>query len=363
MALIAVVALSALLLGEVAGRLRRRGDPFAPLPESEVDPYRGNPYVVQFRPFVYSHIPRCRYTQVGKSYHVGYAINARGFRGPEIPPLPDPASKRLIVIGDSVVEGHGVAWDDALPSLLARRMRQSGWDVVGCGVLGASPLYYACNADRYLALHPDALLIVANDNDLPGDRALEASYSELPWLDPARLIPGLHSSLYDGLIRRSRVASRLDRLARSATHRFPCSDLERLIANHGARSRAKARTTAHSPVPLPFDEQMRMTEGYLDALLDRSRNASAQLLMAYVSLRKVAPSGAWGRKRQALMQDAGFARWAASRQVPYLSLSGPATERLRSDPEALTLPKDGHPSTLGHAWIASIVEPWLLRQL
>ena len=176
--------------GEIMIRVCRTPHAFPPLPApSTIDPYQTNPYVVRFRPFLYSHIPHARYTQARSYYQVDYRINARGYRGAEIP-AKQAGRPRLLVLGDSVTEGHGCAEAESYPSLLQQRLADAGWEVINAGVQGASPLYYAANLPRYLALQPDAVLLTIFENDVYGDRMLESSYFDLGWLDDTSTLLG-----------------------------------------------------------------------------------------------------------------------------------------------------------------------------
>src|SRR5215468_4839346 len=49
-------------------------------------------------------------------------VNHLGLRGPEVESRPRPGVHRVLVLGDSVVFGAGVAEDEALPAVLGRRL-------------------------------------------------------------------------------------------------------------------------------------------------------------------------------------------------------------------------------------------------
>jgi hypothetical protein len=90
---------------------------------------------------------------------------------------------RLLVIGDSIVEGHGVGLDGIFTQILGDNLSEFGWEVINAGVTGASPIYYAANVPRYLSLQPDAALIVIFENDLTEDRLVESRFFSLPLID------------------------------------------------------------------------------------------------------------------------------------------------------------------------------------
>src|SRR5215831_8555727 len=155
----------------------------APPAPRQIDPYQPNPYFFFARPYLQIYVPGSTFEAARSSYRVTYHINRQGFRGPEIAGRETVRLKRLLAIGDSLVEGHGVEFDQTFAELLGQHVRDSGWEVVNAGVAGASPIYYASNVPRYLSLEPDAALIVIFENDLTDDRAQEARFFSLPLLD------------------------------------------------------------------------------------------------------------------------------------------------------------------------------------
>src|SRR5262245_41975907 len=48
-------------------------------------------------------------------------VNALGLRGPDVSATPAAGVTRVLVIGDSIVFGHGLPIDQALPAVLAQR--------------------------------------------------------------------------------------------------------------------------------------------------------------------------------------------------------------------------------------------------
>jgi lysophospholipase L1-like esterase len=96
-------------------------------------------------------------------------VNRMGLRGPEVDPRPLPGVHRVLVLGDSVVFGQGVAEDEALPAELERRL-----DAVKAGAYevlnGAVPGYDAVAEARFLeasglALDPESVVVGTSLND------------------------------------------------------------------------------------------------------------------------------------------------------------------------------------------------------
>lgn len=113
--------------------------------------------------------PGARATYLGKDIEVG----AHGLRNGEVV-MPKPADVfRILVIGDSVPFGWGVAEDEAFPRLVERALAGAmpagkRCEVVNCGVPGFGlPEAYVQLRDQGLAWDPDLVLhcVIANDVD------------------------------------------------------------------------------------------------------------------------------------------------------------------------------------------------------
>lgn len=102
-----------------------------------------------------------------------YPLNSRGFRGPEFELEKAPGVRRVVVIGDSFVEGDGITDEtQTLPRQLQRelerRQPQTRLEVINLGIAGnnlASHVTAAEEAARLL--QPDALVVCLTlNNDL-----------------------------------------------------------------------------------------------------------------------------------------------------------------------------------------------------
>lgn len=361
---IAMPLLVFLILGEIAMRflLKPQMVPASP-PPGKVDPYRPNPYIVQTRPYFYFHIPKAIYTQARAGYQVRYAVNARGFRGPEPAVSKKNGGRRLVVIGDSVAEGHGNDFEKAFPYLLNEHLRSAGWEVVNAGVQGASPIYYAANAERYLALQPDAVLVLLYENDLREDRVRETIYFKLPYLDDADSIlqPSLQRSLPW-----SHLSLALTRLRRN----FLLSPLERIIAGNKKRTE---KTKEYQPAskadpflisPASLDECWNASQTYLDYLADVLQRHGVQVLAANLSIHAARPGSSTERHAYARAVDERASAWAQKNKLPFLSLLPVIRQAFQEETAAEVMIRgDGHPTGETHARIEAALRPWLLRHL
>ena len=83
-------------------------------------------------------------------------------------PLPAiSAPKTLVIVGDSLTEGYGVAQEQAYPSLLEKKLKDAGkdWKVVNSGVSGSTSASGPGRVEWALKGKPDALLLALGAND------------------------------------------------------------------------------------------------------------------------------------------------------------------------------------------------------
>lgn len=91
--------------------------------------------------------------------------NRLGLRGPETTPRPTSGVRRLLVVGDSIAYGLGVAPEETLAARLERRLG-AGWEVLNAGVPGWSILQEAAwFVERGVALEPAGVVLVVCLND------------------------------------------------------------------------------------------------------------------------------------------------------------------------------------------------------
>ncbi len=97
-------------------------------------------------------------------------LNMYGFRGPDFRVDPDPARRRILVVGDSVVEGEGVGDDETITAEWSRILAREGTpaEVVNLGVVAASlPHLWILTRDAVNLLHPADVVVSLYCNDLP----------------------------------------------------------------------------------------------------------------------------------------------------------------------------------------------------
>lgn len=352
LAILLVAGLAAILAETMARVLATPSRLPAPPPSRSLDPYGPNPFIRYCRPFLFTHIPGSRYVQVHDRYRVGYRINAHGFRGPEIP-VPAGGRRRLLVIGDSVVEGHGCPFERTFPAVLNVLLRDRGWEAVNLGVQGAGPVYYALNLERYLALDPDGMLVCLYENDLQGDRLYERQSSAAPILDfPEELVTGTRGRGWRG----------------SAAWRVFLRGWRRVVGDPGwrllRRCDRRARALGLEPGAQALDTLPRMEEhwsvstAYLDHLAAACEARGIRFLLSTVFV----PVRGGDRRRQQERLAELAAGWAEERGVPFVPLNEALARALAERGfDDLVIKGDGHLTELGHAVAARALERRLVR--
>lgn len=88
------------------------------------------------------------------------------------------AQKKMIVLGDSLTEGYGVAQDAAYPLVLQKKLQGAGksWTVVNAGVSGSTTASAISRLKWLIKNKPDLVLIVLGAND--GLRGINPEASE-----------------------------------------------------------------------------------------------------------------------------------------------------------------------------------------
>jgi lysophospholipase L1-like esterase len=99
-----------------------------------------------------------------------HKLNLYGFRGPDFAIDPSRGHRRIVVIGDSVVEGQGAAQSSTIASELYRLAATEGQsdEVINLGVIAASLPHLALLVrDAVGLLSPAIVIVVLYANDLP----------------------------------------------------------------------------------------------------------------------------------------------------------------------------------------------------
>jgi hypothetical protein len=134
-----------------------------------------------------------------------HTLNLYGFRGPNFTLAPDPSRRRILFVGDSYVEGCGVADADTLPEQFAHRLdSEHPVEAVNLGVLATGfPEYVALVRDSVPLLRPHTVFLVVCWNDLPAPPLPKDPLAGAPPMVPlGRWVPRavqVGSLLWDGV--------------------------------------------------------------------------------------------------------------------------------------------------------------------
>ncbi len=98
-----------------------------------------------------------------------------------LPLVPSAATPVIMILGDSLVAGHGLPQGQAFPDILANKLATDGIDVtmINAGVSGDTTAGGLARLDWSLAENPDGAIIVLGGNDLLRGLDPQASYENL----------------------------------------------------------------------------------------------------------------------------------------------------------------------------------------
>jgi hypothetical protein len=360
-----MTAVLVLAAGEILARLFVTPRPLpVPPPPGIIDPYKANPFILQVRPYLFFHIPRSKYTQARSNYRVEYAFNARGFRGQEIPERKTGDPKRLVVIGDSSVEGQGVPFEKTFTPLLNHSLRKRGWEAIHAAGQGGCPIYYAANLERYLALEPDAVLLVINENDLLDDRCEEVKYFEIPVLHEAR--DWLLGESNRGWHRVSRLWWLFERVSSSFTG-YPLDDIVKKNLEIPHMNREQERLNELAPflvAPSLFDTQWRKSLRYLDRFASECGRRKIPIMVTSLCVITLVPGIDEAFQEHAQQLNDRISRWTKEEGLPFFSMLPAITQALEEHSiYDLVIEDDGHPTAMCHALVERTLRPWIIENI
>jgi lysophospholipase L1-like esterase len=113
---------------------------------------------------------RLRFESEPDGFSEVHQLNLYGFRGSDFAIAPPGYGRRILVVGDSVVEGPGAPDSATLPSAFARRLARDGVraEVINLGVAGAQLHHSVPLArDAIALLKPTDVIFVLSSNDVP----------------------------------------------------------------------------------------------------------------------------------------------------------------------------------------------------
>lgn len=306
------------------------------------------------------------------------SFNSRGLREREIAPGKPAGTFRVLVLGDSFVEGAQVPAEDTvtrrLETILAARMPGRTVEVVNTGNAGfgtAQELLFLEHEGA--AYDPDLVVLVYFiDNDLPDNGYRVARERKLDTTRRPFFVPDGQG----GISLRPGVAPPPDQFAgaRQLLRRTVSYNLiENSLLWHEAREQEQAQIGKNRPTylvdpPDEWEEAWWVTEQVLGRVQQRSRDLGAEFVAVAAPSYFQVNDDAWRwlvggdtRERNRYEMDAPNRRLAeiAERQELRLLDLLPSIRPAEDAGGALYFPADGHWTSAGHAFAAQQLADYL----
>ncbi len=260
------------------------------------------------------------------------------------------------MVGDSIVEGHGVQTSDTFSSHLQKELEGSGWQIINLGVQGASPIYFAANLERYIYLNPEAVLLLINENDLHEDEVREKSYFYLPVLENRK-------TLYSGNSLHSLAdKSRLLGFLKENIRAFFKTPLEQIISANAKISKKHVdQKSSHKGSsflipPSRIDQRWDMSRKYLSYFLDRLREKDIKVMVSTLCSVTLASPNVRAYTEYCSNLETRVEEWASYNALPYLSMVPTMRRTLhRNRRNDVLIFNDLHPTPLTHQILADVL--------
>jgi hypothetical protein len=305
------------------------------------------------------------------------SFNSRGLRDREIEPAKPAGGYRVLVLGDSFVEGAQVPVEDTvsrrLEPLLASVAPGRPVEAINAGNAGFGTAQELLFLEHEGASYqPDVVVLVYFvDNDLPDNgyrvaRERKLDTTRRPFFVPdgkggIELMPGAAPPP-------DRLAAVRPLLRRSVTYNLA----ENFLLWHEAREQEQAQIGKNRPTYLPeppreWEEAWWVTEQLLGRVRETARGQGSELMVVAAPAYYQVDDGAWERLIEntsdynRYRQDAPNGRLAqiAERQdLRFLDLL-PAVRQAQAGGARLYFPADGHWTSDGHAFAARQIAEYL----
>jgi lysophospholipase L1-like esterase len=276
-------------------------------------------------------------------------INSRGWRWREVADRPAPGTRRLLVLGDSILFGFSTDDDEIIPAHL-ERLLPDNVEVLNASILGYDFQEYHYFAHELLALEPDEALLGICLNDLSWTHGRRLSH---PPADPrARPLP----------------PTRFNRLRWWVRFHSGLLNLGELTALH-ERSRTPAEQEAWvlecawrlADEPAHRDEQLLLARRYLQGLQELFEAHGVPLRLVLFPYRFQYEPDLAARHPEHVEIQAGMRRIAEDLGLPMLDLLEPiGAEIARRGGDPGTLFFDiNHFNAEGSRVCAELIAQWM----
>lgn len=293
-----------LLLAEISLRL------FAPRQDSFIvaDPYVGH-----------THTPNAQYYLRPPEGlpQVEIKTNSHGFRERELPHRKEPGTFRIVVLGDSFIEGATLPWEDAFPQVLEKRLNAQSagrrFEVLGLGISAYGTRHEYLALKHYGRRYEPDLVILAfftgndvwdNSMALRGAQAAQEPYFvlneddlELRW----QVRSGFASRLQQ-LMRQQRlqlyylgrdVAVRFPLLQQALLGRGPETLNPMLVAGQAHQGIPEGYFIYAARYPPPWEEAWEITRRLIAKTKREAEAAGAEFVVLIIPAQEEVEPDAW----------------------------------------------------------------------
>lgn len=318
----------------------------------------GEPMVVDDPTLGFRYLPHRTGHFARGDFAFSFTTDGNGFRNP----WPWPARADLVVVGDSMAFGYGVADEATWTHLVDAALPDS--DVINLGMIGTGPPRYLEVLRRYgFELDPNLVLFtVFPGNDLVDTdnfdrwRASGATIGYRRWLATGGADEG-DLGLIKQFLRRSYLVAVLRDIRATLASPFRG---ETLTLADGSRLMLAPTTYLHSvEMATPENPLFERVMGIIEEARELTLARGADFVVLLVPTKEEVYLGSLGRPHPALVEV--FAEALSARGIAYLDLSS-ALEARAAEGEALYFPVDGHPNAQGYAVIAEAVLAYLAER-
>lgn len=310
-----------------------------------------------------------------KEFSLALHMNNIGMRDDDVAEQKPSGTRRLLVLGDSFMEGWGVErgqmFTDRLEADLAALYPGQKIEVMAVGVASWSPLCeWAWLKHRGFAFQPDAVILAFDATDLAGDsfyahRLVRDSEGRPDFISPGQQRFALPWSLHHVLARYSYTYRYVDRWL---TKNFPVTKWDYGFWADSDDVWAGLRSVSELPEPKYSSYWERSREVFRVMNAELLSRRIPFLLVQYPAGVEV-DSGCWEMGRNTANFGPGIvsprrftylSRITTEDSIPYYSLLEPF--QADSMPARLFYPYDGHWSSEGHELAARTVAAEIKRR-
>lgn len=164
-----------------------------------------SPYAVKHSSWLCIRKPNTKYSYSQPEFDFSFTTNSQGLRDIEHPIKKPENEYRVIILGDSLVEGQGVefekTWTRVLEKSLNKHGNQFNYRIINGGVAGSDPFFARqLFLRRLLKYDPDTVILALNSFDLTDVAARGGEERFLPdgslkYRDPPSWEPGLQKAV------------------------------------------------------------------------------------------------------------------------------------------------------------------------